>query len=190
MIAFCLLLKISWGIPYLSILDLKKLFVSDAHMKKKKMILPPLRALWKSMKEHLFSGRWNPIWLKLSKYQISSHSFLYITFHYVNIIGLHTLPYTVRPSCPSFLSSCLSFYSAAGAYSGSKKNLGGGKMSRNLTGVLEFRLDPCSTWWKTVYLPLFKFSWKNLSSIYWPITLFPCAMNYTRRSEYLPWYSY
>ena len=40
-------LKISLGNPYLKILDLAKLFIADAPMKKnsKKLVLPPLRAL-------------------------------------------------------------------------------------------------------------------------------------------------
>ena len=42
-LAFCLLLKISWGNPYLKILDLANLFVADAPMKNKSrnLVLPP-----------------------------------------------------------------------------------------------------------------------------------------------------
>ena len=45
---FCPLLKISLGNPYLKIIDLTKLFIADASMKKKikNFCLPPLRALW------------------------------------------------------------------------------------------------------------------------------------------------
>ena len=42
-LVFCPLLKISLGNPYLKILDLTKLFIVDTPMKKKKIVLPPLR---------------------------------------------------------------------------------------------------------------------------------------------------
>ena len=44
---FCPLLKISFGNPFLKILDLKRLFIADGPMKNKStnLVLPPLRAL-------------------------------------------------------------------------------------------------------------------------------------------------
>ena len=51
--AFCPLFKISLGNPYLKILDLAKLFVADAPMKKKnqKMVSPPPQSTLKYFSE-------------------------------------------------------------------------------------------------------------------------------------------
>ena len=49
-LAFCLLLKISWGNPYLKILYLGNLFVVDTHMKKKSknLVLTPSQSTLKN----------------------------------------------------------------------------------------------------------------------------------------------
>ena len=47
-LAFCLLLKISWGNPYLKVLDLANLFVADAPMKNEQFSFTPSQSTLKN----------------------------------------------------------------------------------------------------------------------------------------------